>query len=133
MKECNETITVYNRHYDDSAGLDVWAPTVIKGVSWYKKTETAITDSGLKSATKCVIRIPSDSDTEGKTYVDPINYSSPATTFTLAPGDVVILGTCNTCTNPAELKKHHPDMVTIFGATNDTRRKHGEHFKVVAE
>ena len=132
MKECNETITVFNRSYDDNTGLDVWTPTQISGVSWFLRTETAITDSGLKSARKCTIRIPTTA-TCAKTYVDPISYSAPLTTYTLAAGDVIIRGTCSQCKNPADLKKHHPDMVTILGVTDSRGRPHGKQFKVVAE
>ena len=132
MKECNETITVFNRLYDNDTGLDTWNPTVISGVSWDKKTDTAITDSGLKAAAKCTIRIPVDAEVS-KSYVEPIYYSDPATTFTLTAGDVIIRGTCSECFNPAELKKRYPDMVTILGTTDNTRRPHGKHWRVVAE
>ena len=133
MKECNETITVFNRSYNDSAGYDVWTPTIITGVSWYLRTDTAITDSGLKAASKCTIRIPTDADTGQKSYIDPLSYNDPSTTFTLTAGDIIIRGTCSNCENPAELKKHHPDMVTILGVTDNRRRPRGPHFKVVCE
>ena len=132
MKECNETITVYNRSYDDTTGLDVWTPTTIAGVSWFERLDTAITDSGLKSAAKCTVRIPTDA-TCTKTYVDPLSYTSPSTTYTLTAGDIIIRGACLQCKNPAELKKHHSDMVTILGVTDNRGRPRGKHFKVVCE
>ena len=131
MKECNETITVYNRSYDDDTGLDIWTPTTITGVSWHKNTDTAITDSGLKSAAKCTIRIPIEAVCN-KSYVDPLSYTAPETTYTLDAGDVIIRGSCSECENPAELKKHH-EMVTILGVTDNRDRPHGKHFRVVAE
>lgn len=133
MRECNETITIFNRSYDDDTGLDVWTGTVITGVSWHIKTDTAITDSGLKAAAKGVVRIPTDANTSGKAYIDPLSYTDPSTTYTLTAGDIIIRGTCSTCKNPAELRKHHPDMGTILGVTDSTRRPHGKHFRVVIE
>ena len=131
MHACDETITVFNRMYDDDTGLDVWNGTVISGVSWYIKTDTAITDSGLKSAQKGAVRIPTDADTGGKTYIDPLSYADPSSTYTLTAGDIIIRGTCLTCQNPADLRKHHPDMGTILGVTDNTHRRRGAHFRVV--
>ena len=35
MKLCNDVITVFTARVDPELGDDVWAPTVIKDVSWY--------------------------------------------------------------------------------------------------
>ena len=128
MYECNETITVFNRRYDNDSGLDVWTPTVISGASWYEKTDTAITDSGLKAAKKCIVRIPEDADTGDKSYVDPITYAGDQATFTLTAGDIIVRGVCSVY---AEIKQH--SHVTIIGVTNNMHRPRGKHFRVVCE
>lgn len=120
MKECNETITIFHHTYNEQTDADVWTPIVVNDVSWFERTDTAITDSGLKSAKKCTIRIPKESIKTG---------------FALSPDDVIIKGTCSdqTCTNPTAIKAKHPSMVTVLGLTDSTHRPHGAQIKVVCE
>lgn len=132
MKECNQTITVFNRRFDKASGLDVWTPTVISGVSWHEQTDTAVTESGLKSAKKCTVRIPADADTGGKHFVAASAYadSDPAQTFTLTAGDILVRGIHEAYTTSAGIR-NLPDKVTILGLTDNRQKPRGRHFKVV--
>ena len=118
MKQCNETITIFHHTYNSQTDTDVWTPIVVENVSWFERTDTAITDNGLKSAKKCTIRIPVASIGSG---------------FAIDAGDIIVKGTCadSACTNPVEIKKHHPDMVTVLGTTDSTHRPHGAQIKAV--
>lgn len=132
MKECNQTITVFNRRFDKASGLDVLTPTVISGVSWHEQTDTAVTESGLKSAKKCTVRIPADADTGNKHFVEAAEYadSDPAQTFTLTAGDILVRGAHEACTTSAGIR-NLPDKVTVLGVTNDMQKPRGRHFRVV--
>lgn len=135
MKETNETITVFNQHYDRESGKDVWTPTVIQGVSWFEATRSAITQAGLKSADTAIVRIPVDADTGGRSYLPPRAYKAAESTsgaFTLAPGDIIIrAAVTETGLNPARIQAQYDDFITIIGATDNTRRNHAPHWKVV--
>ena len=50
MKECNETITVFNTRLDDDKGYDLYVPTIIRGVSWFCEIASNVDSSGLKAA-----------------------------------------------------------------------------------
>lgn len=132
MKQCNETITIFNRRCDPETDFDVWVPTVVYGVSWHCSTETAVTDSGLVSALKCVIRIPSDADFGGKTIVPSWEYAGcdPGDAFTLTAGDIIAKGAHTEPVSLSELRKSH-ETVTIIGSTDNTHRPRGGHYKVV--
>lgn len=135
MRETNETITVFNQHYDRSTGKDIWTPTVIQGVSWFEATRAAVTQPGLKAADTATVRIPTDADTGGKAYMPPKAYKaaeSVSGAFTLAPGDIIIrAAVTETGLSPARIQAQYDDFITIIGATDNTRRNHAPHWKAV--
>ena len=144
MRECNETVTVLNRRYDSAAGRDVWQATVITGVSWHSTIAASVTSAGLKTAKTATVRIPVDADTHGATYTDPAEYNALQDTsgaYTLARGDVIVRGTVSLTPpsgateslTPADIQRTHEDYITIIGVTDDTRRPHGAHRKVVGQ
>lgn len=134
MKETTETVTVLNRRTDPTTGLDEWRPTVIRGVSWHSRVNVSITQTGLKSADTATVRIPEDADTGGRVYMTPAEYSaaeSPSGAFTLARGDVMVRAEITTPTTPAALQTACEDYITIISVTDNTRRPHAPHRKVV--
>lgn len=136
MRGCNQTITVFNARYDAETGDDVYIGTVISGASWFGSLTSAITNSGLSAVNVYTVRIPKDADTEGKQYVNPIQYaqSDPSTTFTLREGDIVVKGAVQTVNPlPATLQKQHSDMFTILGITDSTHAANAPHWKVVGK
>ena len=88
----NADITIYNRYYDNSLGLDMYQRTVIEGVNWQNKRTGTVSDKGLLLADSTLV------------FVDKLdNYISPkkfakleplerGKYFTFAAGDKVVKG-----------------------------------------
>ena len=134
MQQCNETITVLNRRYNNETGRDEWTPTVISGVSWHSEIKAVVTQSGLKDAKTAIVRIPVGADAGGAGYLDPSAYKTAEGTsgaYTLARGDILVRGVLSGTPTPAEAQSAYEDCVTIIGVTDNTRRTHGAHRKVV--
>ena len=133
MKECNETITVFNARLDDDRGYDAYIPTIIRGVSWFCEIASNVDSSGLKAANKFIIRIPVDADFSDKAYVPPAAYAGgdPNTVFTLKQGDVIVHGEETEPMQPAALQEKYGEIVTILGVTDSSRRPNAKHWKVV--
>ena len=132
MKECNETITVFNTRLDDDKGYDLYVPTIIRGVSWFCEIASNVDSSGLKAANKFIIRIPVDADFSDKAYVPPAAYAGgdPNTVFTLKQGDVIVHGEETEPMQPAQLQEKYGELVTILGVTDSSRRPNATHWKV---
>lgn len=136
MRLCNETITVFNRTLDDETGYDVYWPTVISGVSWFCEIASAVTNDGLAAANRFTIRIPTDADLSGKSYVAPADYagSDHDSVFTLKQGDIIIRGTeTSEEMTPAALLKKYGEIVTVLGVTDNRRAPNAKHWKVVGK
>ncbi len=133
MKECNETITVFNTRLDGEKGYDAYIPTIIRGVSWFCEIASNVDSSGLKAANKFIIRIPVDADFSDKAYVPPAAYAGgdPNTVFTLKQGDVIVHGEETEPLLPAQLQEKYGEIVTILGVTDSSRRPNAKHWKVV--
>lgn len=133
MKECNETITVFNTRLNDEKGYDAYIPTIIRGVSWFCEIASNVDSSGLKAANKFIIRIPVDADFSDKAYVSPAAYAGgdPNTVFTLKQGDVIVHGEETEPLLPAQLQEKYGEIVTILGVTDSSRRPNAKHWKVV--
>ena len=135
MKECNETITVFNTRLDDDKGYDLYVPTIIRGVSWFCEIASNVDSSGLKAANKFIIRIPVDADFSDKAYVPPAAYAGgdPTSVFTLGQGDIIVHGEETASLNPAQLQEKYGEIVTILGVTDNTRRPHAKHWRVTGK
>lgn len=74
----NADITIYNRYYDNSLGVDRYQRTVIKGVNWQSKRNGTVSDKGLLLADSTLI------------FVDKLdNYVSPKRFANLSDEDRV--------------------------------------------
>lgn len=135
MKQCEETITIFNARLDDVTGYDVYVPTIIRGVSWFCEIASNVDSSGLKAADVFKIRIPVDADFSGKAYVMPAAYAGgdPSAVFTLGQGDVIVHGEESEMMTPAQLQQKYGEIVTILGVTDNTGRPHAKHWKVVGK
>ena len=138
MQQATETITVINRKYNTSTGLDDWKPTVITGASWYSKLAASVTQAGLKTADTATVRIPVGADAQSRTYMTPAAYKaaeSVSDAFTLARGDLIVRGTVTVTEGqsltPADITASYDDAYTIIGVTDNTRRPREPHWKVV--
>lgn len=133
MKQCDETITVFNARVDDDKGYDTYIPTVIRGVSWFCEIASTVDSSGLKAANKFIIRVPVDADFSDKAYVPPAAYAGgdPKSVFTLKQGDIIVHGEETEANSPAKLQEKYGEIVTILGVTDSSRRPNAKHWKVV--
>lgn len=151
MKLCNDTITVFNEHWDAELGDNVYLPTVIQGVSWYgSSAETVDPKGGLISADKIIVRIPMTATVgDDKQFIDALIFKRPfpiADTFdaddlpagfdfglfTLTGGTIIIKGTVtgNNWT-PSRLQSAYSDYMTVLSVTDNRRAPNAPHFKVV--
>lgn len=140
MQQATETITVINRWYNAESGLDEWIPTVIRGASWHNKIAATLANDGLKTADTATVRIPVDANTGGRSYMTPAAYKAAQSTpggYTLARGDLVVRAEIPTPTSaeppitPASIVAAYEDCITVLAVTDNTRRPHGAHRKVV--
>ena len=149
MKQCNDTITVFNARVDSTTGGNVWTQTIITGASWYMTDASTVDASkgGLVAANKATIRIPTDAGFGGKTYTDPVSYKAATSVtglWTLQNGDIIVKGSVpvsETVTNngvsstvpinwtPAKLKKAYADCVTVLGVTDNRRAPNAPHWR----
>ena len=57
----NTDITIYNRMYDSSSGVDQWRRVYIPSAWWHKSEKSSITTEGLNMADVYTVRIPDKS------------------------------------------------------------------------
>ena len=133
MKQCTETITVFNAALDEENGYDVYYPTVIKGVSWHCEIASTVSQTGLQAANLFTIRIPEDANFSGKKYARPAEYSDPEKQFTLQQGDIIVHAAVEDMLTPAQLQQAYGEIVTILGVTDSSRRPNARHWKVVGK
>lgn len=113
----NSDITIYNR-YLDSAGLDKYQRTVIKGVNWQGKRNATVTEKGLQLADSTLIFID-----KLPNYISPKRFaklddSERANYFTFRAGDKIVKGEVDLeITRAAELEKQFDDVVDIKSVT----------------
>ena len=145
---CSEAITVFNAHWSEEVGDDIYYPTNITGASWFEtQAETVDPKGGLVMANKVIIRIPdgitaTQSVTKNNVttikpaaYSDPISYNAAADVsglWTLKGGTIIIKGTATgTSWTPAKLKAAYSGCMTVLGVTDNRRAPNAPHFKVV--
>ena len=61
MQLCNDTASLFNKLPDGQRGY-TWRKTLLRGVSWYAKDISSVTNDGLQTARQFRVRIP---DTTG--------------------------------------------------------------------
>ena len=133
MKQCDDTITLFNVKYDSDSGLDGYNATVITGVSWFCETVSSV-DKGLNAANKFTIRIPETADFNGRDYVSPQDYAASEDVsglFTISNGDIIVHGSVAVPNaRPAVLHKQY-EAFTVLGVTDNRRARNAPHWKVV--
>lgn len=88
----NADITIYNRYYDNSLGLDMYQRTVIEGVNWQNKRTGTVSDKGLLLADSTLIFIDKLDN-----YISPKRFAKLESIerekyFTLTIGDKIVKG-----------------------------------------
>lgn len=132
MRQCNDTITVFNARADGD-GYDMYVPSIIRGVHWFCEIESVVTSDGLKAANKFIIRIPVEADMGRKTYVDPRKYpeADKERAFTLRKGDFIVHGAETEELTPSKAQEKYGEIATILGVTDNRDAPRGKHWKVV--
>jgi hypothetical protein len=115
----NADITIYNRYYDNSLGVDMYQRTVIEGVNWQGKRNGTVSDKGLLFADSTIIFVDKlDNYISPKKFakLDPLEREE---CFTFAPGDKIVKGEVEfevTGVKPyriADLESEFDDVITI--------------------
>ena len=88
----NTDITIYNRYYDNSLGVDMYQRTVIEGVNWQNKRTGTVSDKGLLLADSTLIFVDKLDN-----YISPKRFSKLQPNerekyFTFAFGDKIVKG-----------------------------------------
>ena len=134
MRLAGNTITIFNAVHDAAEDLDDYIPTVITGTTWHAQVVTAVDGTGLKAASKYVVRVPLSADTSGKAYADPVAYASAAdksALFTVRAGDMIARGAIEERLTPAQVKERYADSFTVLGVTDASRAPREPHFLIV--
>jgi hypothetical protein len=88
----DQTITIYNKHYDPASKATAWPKTLIAGVSWSGR-QRVTTGEGLTSNDGYSVRVPTTAMPEG--FLGRDDYAALSDTtghWTAQNGDVVVLG-----------------------------------------
>ena len=129
----NTDMILFNRRITNKK--ETYERTVIRGVSWFSKYKTALTDKGLVGANEASIRIPVSATAEGKQYTPPHLYDTadPAESWTLRPGDWIVKGVAEG--EFSEVTRGNEDALQIKAACDrrDERLSpHTHHWRVMA-
>lgn len=130
----NADLTIYNkRGVNKKTARTVYLKTHIRGVSFYKKQVTNVSDQGLKSADLYQIRIPLSADTQGKQYIDADKYRELSAEeaekyWTINNGDLFGKGLLDDFEKESEfLKQQYTGKILSF---SDNRRGNLQHWKI---
>lgn len=130
----NADLTIYNSHgVDKKTARKIYLKTHIRGVSFYTKQVTNVSDQGLKSADLYQIRIPLSADTEGKEYIDADKYrglsAEEATKYwTINNGDLFGKGLLDDFEKESQfLERQYTGKILSF---SDNRRGNLQHWKI---
>ena len=141
MKECTQSITIYNSYTDPTTKYKRYLPTVITGVSWFGEVQVSIGAAGLLSADMYTLRIPVDADFSNKTYLTPKDFLNipndrMSLYWTLTDGDIIVKGSVTDTgddAKPAKLEAKYNDVITIVSVTDNRSRPNAKHWKVVGK
>ena len=130
----NADLTIYNkRGVNKKTARTVYLKTHIRGVSFYTKQVTNVSDQGLKSADLYQIRIPLSADTQGKQYIDADKYRELSAEeaekyWTINTGDLFGKGLLDDFEKESEfLKQQYTGKILSF---SDNRRGNLQHWKI---
>ena len=115
----NKTITIYNKSVDATTQRVSWYRTVVKNCFWkcvnntYTIGRSGISSTGIQLETKDIIcRIPQD-----KRFVEKREWKAltdKSNRFTLANGDIIVLGEVDDVIDEYVSGKHSTDLVTKY-------------------
>lgn len=124
----NADITIFNKRYNADRRTELFYPTQIRGVSFYKRKNVAWKKKETSSDDEYTIRIPIDADMGGKEYMEAKAYEALSDEefsgyWTLQPGAIIIKGLSDMETaTETELDKTYADAIRIMNFTDNTDR-----------
>lgn len=124
----NADITIFNKRYVRADRTEKFVGTVIKGVSWYSRTDTAAGSEETSDRDSYAIRIPVSADMGGKEYADPKIYAdmddeTASGYWTLQPGAIIVRGISDAAeATETELKRAFREVVFITNFTDNRDR-----------
>ena len=136
VRQCTETVTVFNARVDPVTRAEEYAPTVLRGVSWRGEMAAGVVDGGLRAENAFVLRIPEAVDAGGKAWADARDYRTAGDVsglWTLRKGDVIVKGgAAEAGMSPALLQALYgaENVMTVLGVTDNRRAPRARHWKV---
>lgn len=140
----DKTITIYNYHKTDKE--ESWHKTVISGTEYHYSAEKAVSSQGVIMRSQVLtIVIPKEADTEGKNYIDAVNYGrlskeDAGRYWTINPScnkDVVVCGAViKEITDSyaiTDLKKDYQKSGVVSGFYDNTDSDLLKHYKAVCK
>lgn len=124
----NADITIFNRRYVKEDRTEKYVATRIKGVSFYGRRSSSSSGTEMTTDDSYTVRIPWDADTEGKEYIEEIDYKAMTDEacsgyWTLQKGAFIVRGISDTDTmTEKELYEKFPDVVIITDYTDNRDR-----------
>lgn len=127
----NQTITIYNKHYDPVTRETRWPKTVITGASW-AGGQRVTTGEGLTSADGYSVRIPIHMFPDG--FLKRDDYTAlpdPAGHWTAQNGDVVVLGEGpDVVSGITEITKQYTECFTVIAVHSDNMTRPLPHLRL---
>lgn len=117
MLNCNDTITIYHKTYDQKLRDEVYTPTVIQGCSWFAKMQSSLADKVVQLGDLFTVRIPLENAPEELIFTK---------------GDYVLKGeVLIEQATPKDLLKNRQDIFVIQSYTvNDKGSPHTRHIRI---
>lgn len=141
----DKTITVYNAH-KNADKTETWNRTVIRGCEYKYSADKTVSGSGSIVFTQLLTAvIPVEADTEGKQYIDAVNYeklpddkTEKYFTFNSRNNhDVIVAGECEKEITKeykiTDLKNDNQKSGTIASLADNTEGTLLKHWKVICK
>lgn len=127
----NQTITIYNKHYNSITKKTMWPKTVITCASW-TGCQRVTTGEGLTSADGYSVRIPIHAFPDG--FLGRDEYAAltdPTGRWTAQNGDVVVLGEgMDVVGGITEITKQFTDCFTVIAVHSDNMTRLLPHIRL---
>lgn len=135
----NADITIFNKRLDTEQRTDMYYPTRIKGVSYYKRRGVSAGNQSMSTNNTHTIRIPIDADTEKKKYTDETTYKSLSADefvkyWTIQPGAIIVkaLVESDDPVREIELEEKYGEIIRVVDFTENTDRcsEQSKHWRI---
>ena len=127
----DQTITIYNKHYNPATKKTLWTKTTIPGVSW-AGCQRVVTREGLTSTDGYSVRIPLHAFPDGFMKRDGHTaLPDPKGRWTAQNGDVVVLGEGpDVVSGITEITKQFTDCFTVTSVHTDNMTRLLPHLRM---